>query len=348
MTENEKPISGGEAAVNESLSEVDLIREWAGEGDQREDETEETEEESTEEVEAEETEESEETEETETEEEAEETEAVNLDDLSDEQLEAYRIKFKSKLAADVAKLRKTNRDKDAKIAELEARQPEQAPEPEPAESRFLKGIDSPDQLKEKVAELKKLAKETDKILLDHEDYGPSDLIELAGGQSYTKKQLRQLVVEVRETLDEAVPYLQSKFQKLTLVESEYAKVQERLKAEVPELDDEESEVGKTFKGLNESDLFQRIFKAFPEAKPVIALLSGFGMKGALSKQAKAKPAAPVKQTKAKAPASPASAAAAAPAKAGSGKVKAIESAQRRYEANPTTENLIALEMAEQS
>lgn len=346
MTEPETPISGGKAASDESLSEADLIAQMAGEGSQREEEPEETEEESEEDAETEEVEETE-TEEEEAEEETEEPEGVDLNDLTDDQLEAYRIKFKSKLAADVAKLRRTNREKDAEIERLKARPPEQAPEPEAAESRFLKGIESPEQLKEKVAELKKLAKDTDRLLFDHEDYGPNDLIEV-GEQSYTKKQLRQLVAEVREALDEAVPYLQSKFQKLTLVESELAAVQERLKKEVPELDDENSEAGKAFKGISESTLFQDLIKHRPEAKPFLTLLFGHGLKSLFSKQAKAVPAATGKQPKAKPPSSPSSAAAPAQAKAGSGKAKAVEAAQRRYEENPTQENLIALGMAEQS
>ena len=89
------PNEGGKTP-DENLTVDALAAILAGE-EVQETETEETEGETEESTETEETEESAETEQEEPEEEPEATEETDLDNLTDEQLEAYRIKFKSKL-----------------------------------------------------------------------------------------------------------------------------------------------------------------------------------------------------------------------------------------------------------
>jgi hypothetical protein len=297
------PNEGGKTPIDDSLTVDALAAILAGE-EVQEQETEEPEEESEESTETEEAEESEETEEEETEDEPEETEEADLDNLTDEQLEAYRIKFKSKLAADVAKLRQKNREKDALIAQLQSSQPQATPVEE-VTSRFLEGIDTTEALSAKVSELKKLGKETARLLLDHEDYGANDLIEVGGGKTYTKKQLRALDLEIKETLIEAVPSKQEQFRKLAFIETQAAEVQTRLKVEVKELSDEESPVAKNFKELIESELFQKITKQFPEAKAVLPYLAGHALKSIHGKQKPAIVTTPGKTPKAKPPGNPA-------------------------------------------
>ena len=342
MQDQSKPNAGGNSERDESLSEADLIALMADEGQpQQEEEPEETdedtEEETTEETET----EVEETEEEDTESESEEAKGIDFDNLTDEEWEKVRTELKSRAAADIQRLKREAKAKDEQIAALQTQQPQAATDPEPVESRFLKGVDTTDKLAEKVNALKKLAKDTERILDDHEDYGPNDLIEV-GSQSYTKKQLRELNREIRDTLDEAVPYYQSKFQRETLIERDHAGVLTRLRAEVKELEDENSEVAKTFKGLTESDLFQKVFKAIPEAKPVLTLLAGYGSKAILGKSAKSAtaPAATGKPPKAKPPSSPSGAAAPTPAKTGDPKAKKAAVHESRFQETGDPEDLV--------
>jgi hypothetical protein len=301
------PNEGGKTPMEGSLSVDALAAILAGEDEAQEQQETEEIEESEETTETEETEESAETEEEEAEDEP-EAEETDLDSLTDEQLEAYRIKFKSKLAADVAKLRKANREKEAEIARLQAAQPQATPVEE-VKSRFLDGIETPEALSDKVSELKKLSKETTRLLLDHEDYGANDLIEVGGGKTYTKKQLRALDLEIKETLLEAVPFKQEQFRKLAFIDQQAEQVQERLKVEVKELSDEESPVAKNFKELTESELFQKITKQFPEAKAVLPYLAGHALRSIHGKQKPTVAATPGKTPKAKPPGIPAGVAA---------------------------------------
>jgi len=317
-----KPNEGGKAPIMEGSLSVDALAAiLAGEDEVQEQQETEEQEESEETTETEETEESAEPEE-ETEEEP-EAEETDLDSLTDEQLEAYRIKFKSKLAADVAKLRQKNREKDAEIARLQAAQPQATPVEE-VKSRFLDGIETESALSDKVSELKKLHKETTRLLLDHEDYGSNDLIEVGGGKTYTKKQLRALDLELKETLLEAVPFKQEQFRKLAFIDQQAEQVQERLRVEVKELSDEESPVAKNFKELTESELFQKITKQFPEAKAVLPYLAGHALRSIHGKQKPAIVTTPGKTPKAKPPGNPAGVASAPTKQTGQGEANKLK------------------------
>lgn len=321
---------------------------WAGEDQETEaaETTEsETEEETTEETEAEEV---EETEEEEAEEQPEGVDALDLDNLTDEQWEVVRTKLKSRAAADIQSLKRENRAKDETIAALQAQQPQAVTPAESVKSRFLEGIDTDEKLAEKVTSLKKLDKDIDRILDDHEDYGPNDPIEV-GEQTYTKKQLRALSREVREALTEAVPSKQAEFRR----NAESEQLLETAKAEalsrVPALADEKSEVSKNFIAVTESPNFKNLWDAFPQSRPMLHLMAAMAVGNA--PKGKAAPAvAPVttgKPTKAKPPSTPSGVAAQTPVKSDA-KTKRIQEASRRYEENPTQENLIKLGMAEES
>ena len=229
-----------------------------------------------------------------------------LEGLDPEEIKALGKELGSKAISRYGELTYRAKLAEEKALRLESQKPQPATAAEPVASRFLEGIDTPEKLAEKVAELKKLGKETTKVLLDHEDYASNDEIEV-GGKTFTKKQLRALDLEVREALEEAVPSKQAEFARLAMIDGEAKAAEARVRTEVKELADEESEVAKTYKGLTESDLFQRIYKAFPEAKPVLTILAAHGPVSFLAKKAKPQaPATPGKTPKANPPGNPAS------------------------------------------
>lgn len=312
MSNQVNPNEGGQSPQQESPLTVEALTAiLAGEVEAQEEETEETEEETDESTESEETEESTEEEE-ETEEEPEATDGIDLDNLTDEQWELVRTKLKSGAAARIGKLTALNKAKDEAITALKNQQPQQAAPLEEVTSRFLEGIEDAEALQAKVAELKKLGKDTARLLLDHEDYGSNDLIDV-GEKQYTKKQLRALDLEIKETLIEAVPFKQEQFRKREFIENEAVRVREKLESEVKELSDEKSPIAINFKELTESDLFKRITKQFPEAKAVLPYLTGHALRSIHGKPKQTVATATGKTPKAKPPGSPVGAAA-APAK----------------------------------
>jgi hypothetical protein len=306
-------------------------------GVQDEETPEETEEDDSE---AEETEEVEETEsdDDEEEEEAEEPEGLTaesifkqLEGLDPEEIKALGKKLGSKALSRFGEL-----TWKAKAAEEEAlRIKSQQPEPAPIEtvtSRFLEGVENVEVLASKVKELKTLNKDIERILDDHEEYGPSDPIQV-GDQTYTKKALKALRKEVTEALTEAVPSKQAEFQQVAALEAATTKSEAEARAQVPELSEEESEVAKNFKTLTESPVFQKIAKLVPDARPLLPLLAAHAVRSIYGKGVKAvaKQATTGTTLKAKPPASPATVAAAPTTKTGSGNRRVADQAASRFE-----------------
>lgn len=312
-----QPVQPTETANNskdDTTSESDLIAFLAG-GDETEatEEAEETEEETEESTETEEVEAEAETETEEEETEAEaEAQGLDLDNLTEEEWEIVRAKLKSGAAARISKLTAQLKAKEETISALKTTQPQQAPAPEEVTSRFLKGIETVESLTAKVSELKKLGKETARLLLDHEDYGSNDIIEV-GEQKFTKRQLRTLDLEVRETLDEAVPFKSSQLHRAELLKQEAVKVEAKLKEEVRELSDEESPVAKGFAELTASPVYLKIVNSDPEARVFMPYLVGHALRSIHGKATKAiQPVTAAKTPKAKPPGSPSSVAAGSP------------------------------------
>lgn len=322
MQDKSEAIAEATNPAEDITSEEQAIAALLGGGvpDQPEETGDETEE--AEEAEAEET-EVEETGETEEEEEAEETgevEGIDLDKLTDEEWEVVRTKLKSRAAADIRNLKRQLRAKDETITALQSQKPTPTPT-KVVESPYLKGVKTPEELAAKVEELKGIRKATTSLLRKHSEYGADDLIEY-DGKSFTKATLLDLEENLLEAIEEAVPSKQAEFQRLSLIENEVAAVEKRVLTEVKELEDDKSPVAVNFKGLTESKLFQDIYAQFPEAKPVLTLLSAHGAKSLFGKAKAAPPVTTGKQPKANPPSSP-SGVAAAPSKPAS-KEKELE------------------------
>jgi len=348
--ENDKPdaIAGGEKPASDDLSEAALVALWeteVQETDEPETPEEEAEVESEEEPEAE---EAEELEEEESEEEPEGVDALDLDSLTDEQWEVVRTKLKSRAAADIQSLKRENRAKDETIAALQAQQPQTVTAVEPVKSRFLEGVDNDEKLAEQVTRLKKLTKDIRTTLRKHADYGINEPFQV-DGETFTRGGLEDLRDEVEEALTEAVPSKQAEFRRIAESEQLLETAKAEALSRVPALADEKSEVTKNFKAVTESPNFKKLFEAFPESRPMLHLMAALAV-GNASKGKTEPVKAPVTtgtKPKAKPPSTP-SGVAVQPAAKSDAKTKRIQEARRRYEENPTQENLIKLGMAEES
>lgn len=346
--QNESDPNAAGKADDDSLSEEGLIALFDQEP---EEETETTEEEESNE--AEETEEAEEesTEEAETEEEAEESDeeagGINLDELTDEQWETVRTKLKSRAAADIRRLKRENEALKNQVSQ-QASQPNQSTaQPEPAESPLLKGVETSEQLTAKATELKKMAKAIEALLDDNEDASLDEIIE-NGGQSYTKRQWKSGLRNIRDALDEAIPYKAHVFRQEEQWAAEGKHWEETAARQVPAIGDENSTIGKLHHAMMGDPRIEKIRKASPELIPQLSFLlahaaNSIEITSTKGKKSPAKEAAPTTtgtKVKAKPPASPSGVAASAP-KAGDPKAKVREVKEKRFHDSGDPEDLIA-------
>jgi len=203
--------------------------------------------------------ESEEETEEESEEEAEEESEIDLLSLTTEQIQSLAKKGKSRLLQRIGELTAQKKALEEKIQS----QPQPQAKVVPQDENPFREVASFEALKGKYDELERTLETTDEILEEHEDYGPDDII-VVGDKEFSKKQIRKANRNAREALTKYIPAQQQHLIKVAQYEEMSKQYSEAAKSEVPEIQDEESEIGKSYKALVSDPLIDRIKAQVPE------------------------------------------------------------------------------------
>jgi len=203
--------------------------------------------------------ESEEETEEESEEEAEEESEIDLLSLTTEQIQSLAKKGKSRLLQRIGELTAQKKALEEKIQS----QPQSQAKVVPQDENPFREVASFEALKGKYDELERTLETTDEILEEHEDYGPDDII-VVGDKEFSKKQIRKANRNAREALTKYIPAQQQHLIKVAQYEEMSKQYSEAAKSEVPEIQDEESEIGKSYKALVSDPLIDRIKAQVPE------------------------------------------------------------------------------------
>jgi hypothetical protein len=142
-------------------------------------------------------------------------------------------------------------------------QPQSQAKVVPQDENPFREVASFEALKGKYDELERTLETTDEILEEHEDYGPDDII-VVGDKEFSKKQIRKANRNAREALTKYIPAQQQHLIKIAQYEEMSKQYSEAAKSEVPEIQDEESEIGKSYKALVSDPLIDRIKAQVPE------------------------------------------------------------------------------------
>jgi hypothetical protein len=203
--------------------------------------------------------ESEEETEEESQEESEEESEIDLLSLTTEQIQSLAKKGKSRLLQRIGELTAQKKALEEKIQS----QPQSQAKVVPQDENPFREIASFEALKGKYDELERTLETTDEILEEHEDYGPDDII-VVGDKEFSKKQIRKANRNAREALTKYIPAQQQHLIKIAQYEEMSKQYSEAAKSEVPEIQDEESEIGKSYKALVSDPLIDRIKAQVPE------------------------------------------------------------------------------------
>lgn len=205
----------------------------------------------------------EEPEEDDAEEEGEEEQEVDLLSLNPEEIQALAKKSRSRLLHRVGELTAQKKALEEKLNS----QAQTKPLPViPAEQNPFRDIDSVEGLQAKYAELEKVAEETDNILEEHEDYGAEDIIVL-GDKEFTKKEIRRANRNAREAMAKYLPAQHAELAKRGQREQAREHFTGLIPQEVPEVADEESEIGKQYKALLADPLVEMVNLHVPDLGP---------------------------------------------------------------------------------
>ena len=351
MKADQSPTADGQISAD-NLSAEDFIAQRLQESETEE--STETEEVETEEEEVEETDEPEtetdeleeltETEEEEAEEEEEETEEegeeIDLLDLEPEQIQALARKGKSRLLKDVGKLRAENRMLEQRLASLESQGQKQAKEI-PADANPFGKLNTFEEIQTKADELESTLEATDRLLEEYEDYGPDDLIQV-GQQQFTKKQLRIANRNAREAITKYLPAQQKHIAKRANLEAANVQYRQAATKEVPEIADEESEIGRFYQVLVQDPLIQQVKEKVPELGYQMEYILAHAVRSMKGKSNKI-PQGSGTKLKVKLPGSPAGSAAGSRTTT---KTSQVEALRARYEKTGSQADWQALQIAQ--
>jgi len=195
----------------------------------------------------------------EAEEESDEESEIDLLSLTTEQIQSLAKKGKSRLLQRIGELTAQKKALEEKIQS----QPQPQAKSVPQELNPFREVASFEELKGKYDELERTLETTDEILEEHEDYGPDDII-VVGDKEFSKKQIRKANRNAREALTKYIPAQQQHLVKIAHYEQMSKQYSEAAKSEVPDIQDEESEVGKNYKALVSDPLIERVKSQVPE------------------------------------------------------------------------------------
>lgn len=352
MQDQDQTTAAGQSAKDDgNLSESDMIRLLA-ESDateiQPEDQTDESEEETEDEEESEE-EEAEADEESEEEEETEASDELDLDSLTPEQIHRLAQKGKSRLLADISKLRRENRE----LKEAQANK-----QPEPDQFKRETKVTNPQiaaiETVEDLAKWRDEAEETEEwaqnLLDTYGNADAEDIIATVKGQNFTKAQILSIRNGAKKALKNDIPARFGELKELNDVAAIKKHNESQLAVQVPEVVEDGSQVKATYEELKAHPFLSGALKD-PKVSAVADLVLAHAARSMVSYFAKKQPkpaATPTgKAPKAKPPGTPTGGGAPRPAfKADSVKGKELAKRESAFDGDP--EDLVRLMTARDS
>jgi hypothetical protein len=183
---------------------------------------------------------------------------IDLLSLTTEQIQELAKKGKSRLLQRIGEL-------TAKTKALEEQLQKAQPEVKeiPQDQNPFSKIQSFEELKAKYDEVEKTLNATDELLDEHEDYGPDDIITV-GDKEFTKREIRKANRNAKEAITKFLPAQHAYIAKLQQFEQLSGQYQEAARKEVPEIADEESDIGKRYKELVSDPLIDKVKSQIPE------------------------------------------------------------------------------------
>ena len=163
-----------------------------------------------------------------------------------------------------------------------------------------------------------------------------------GDKEFTKRQIRKANRNAKEALTKYIPAQQQQLIKVAQFGEMSKQYSEAAKKEVPEIQDEESEIGKNYKVLVEDPLVSRVKREIPEIGMQIEYILAHAARSIFGKKAKAIQAGAGNKLKVSPPASPVGSGS---VKSGSNTKAKVKDAYSRFETTGSVDDWVASRIA---
>lgn len=260
---------------------------------------------------------------------------IDLLNLSTEQIQELAKKGKSRLLQRIGELTAKTKSLEEQLQKVQP-----AAKEVPQEQNPFSNIQTMDDLKAKYDELEKTLNATDELLDEYEDYGSDDIITV-GDKEFTKRQIRKANRNAKEAITKFLPAQHAHLAKLQQFEQLSTQYQEAAKKEVPEIMDEESEVGRNFKALVEDPLVAKVKEQVPEVGFQMEYLLAHAARSIFGKKSKV-PTGAGTRLKVEPPSSPVGAGAARSGKNPKAKGQEV---YKRFESTGSVDDWVAARIA---
>lgn len=264
---------------------------------------------------------------------------IDLASLTVEQIQELTRKHKSRLLQRVGELTAKNKALEDKLNSTSAKLVQEIPQ----EANPFRDLQSIEEIQAKYKELEETLDLTDQILDEHEDYAADDIIQV-GNKEFTKKDIRKANKDAKAAITKYLPAQHAQVAKLSQIKELGGQYVELAKKEVPEIQDNESQIGKKYNEFLSDPLIDKLRKDIPELGMQIEYILAHASRSIFGNKAKDIPIGAGTKLKAKPPSSPVSSNAGKPAASN----KSIEqSAKLQFEKSGRPEDLIAWRIAQQ-
>jgi hypothetical protein len=259
---------------------------------------------------------------------------IDLESLSDDELSALREKLIPGAEKRIHELTAKRKLAEEEFAAYQAQNPLDQPD-EITENPF-NDLETVEDLQAKFKESKQIFKWADDLLDDNGLAAPDDVIFTEGGKEFTKAQIKQAKREADEAMEMYLPDRLQSLQKVQQAAQIKTQLQEKAKADLEWMKDEDSEVYKKYSAELEGPMYQKLIETAPAEVaaylPYVIAHAANSLYGGLQsakKEVVQEEAVQASEFRTEPPKS-AQPAAAAPRTKNTAKSKAIEELHKRY------------------
>ena len=200
-----------------------------------------------------------------------EEESIEIDllDLTIEQIQELAKKGKSRLLHRFGELTAKNKALEDQLKSQAEAQPQV--DAGPAEQNPFSNIETVAELQVQIKEMEKVAKDTDHILDEHEDYALDDII-VIGDREFTKREIKKANRNARESLAKYIPAQQNELVKREQRVALETHLTGLIPQEIPEFANEDSPLVKQFNAMMSDPLVAQVKLRVPDIAPQLAYL----------------------------------------------------------------------------